>query len=166
MRRTALVLLLVAAGAPAMAQTTTNCRQIGDSWTCDTAPSTSGGFAQGMADGLRSGAAIANAFASRNQKKAAAVQFREALDAGDCDRARALAMQFGGHPEDMAAIARCVSPAQRREQLQQTLLADVSSAVREGRCDDAKMLALNANRLDVADQAMRLCTPAAPRPEP
>lgn len=38
--------------------------------------------------------------------------------------------------------------------------AQVSKAILEGRCDDAKTLALQANDLDVAEQALRLCKPA------
>jgi len=38
-------------------------------------------------------------------------------------------------------------------------MSEVSSAILEGRCKDAKEIALRQSRLDVADQAMRLCTP-------
>lgn len=41
------------------------------------------------------------------------------------------------------------------------LLATISKAILEGRCEDAKTVALTASRLDLADQAMRLCKPAA-----
>jgi hypothetical protein len=38
--------------------------------------------------------------------------------------------------------------------------AQVSKAILEGRCDDAKTIALQANDLDVAEQALRICKPA------
>jgi Sel1 repeat len=38
--------------------------------------------------------------------------------------------------------------------------AQVSKAILEGRCDDAKNIALQANDLDVAEQALRICKPA------
>ena len=49
--------------------------------------------------------------------------------------------------------------AQRQEQSKQDAMAAVSTAVLEGRCDDAKTAALQANNLDLAEQAMRLCKP-------
>jgi Gram-negative bacterial TonB protein C-terminal/Sel1 repeat len=39
--------------------------------------------------------------------------------------------------------------------------AQVSKAILEGRCDEAKSIALQANDLDVAEQALRLCKPAS-----
>lgn len=47
---------------------------------------------------------------------------------------------------------------EKREALQRS----VSQAVLEGRCDDARRIALEAGDLDAADKAMRLCTPAPP----
>jgi hypothetical protein len=44
------------------------------------------------------------------------------------------------------------------------LLATISKAILEGRCEDAKTFALTSSRLDLADQAMRLCKPAAAKP--
>jgi hypothetical protein len=38
------------------------------------------------------------------------------------------------------------------------LMANISAAVKDGRCNDAKTYALDANRLDLADQALRVCT--------
>ncbi len=46
-------------------------------------------------------------------------------------------------------------------QVNADLLATISTAILEGRCEDAKTVALTASRLDLADQAMRLCKPAA-----
>lgn len=40
------------------------------------------------------------------------------------------------------------------------VLSFISNAVLEGRCNDARYIALKLNRLDLADQAMRLCSPA------
>lgn len=38
------------------------------------------------------------------------------------------------------------------------LMANISAAVKDGRCEDAKTYALEANRLDLADQALRVCS--------
>ena len=40
------------------------------------------------------------------------------------------------------------------------LMGIISAKVRDGQCQDAKITALNAGRMDLADQAMRLCVPA------
>ena len=40
--------------------------------------------------------------------------------------------------------------------------SDVSKAILEGRCDDARMIALRAGDLDVAEQALRLCIRTPP----
>jgi hypothetical protein len=49
-------------------------------------------------------------------------------------------------------------------QAEQHLRSQVSAAVLEGRCDDAKTIALLASRIDIAEQAMRLCKPKPVRP--
>lgn len=55
------------------------------------------------------------------------------------------------------AIAR----ENRRQQYRQWLLT-IASAVKAGDCERAKGIALDQGRLDIADQAMRLCTPGGP----
>lgn len=47
------------------------------------------------------------------------------------------------------------------QQANTDLMATISKAVLEGRCEDAKTVALISSRLDLADQAMRLCKPVA-----
>jgi TPR repeat protein len=49
-------------------------------------------------------------------------------------------------------------------QAERDLRSQVSAAVLEGRCDDAKTIALLASRIDMAEQAMRLCKPKPVRP--
>jgi hypothetical protein len=44
---------------------------------------------------------------------------------------------------------------------QQRLEKKVAAAIKAGKCDEAKQIALDAGNLDVADKAMRLCTPAS-----
>lgn len=64
-----------------------------------------------------------------------------------------------------AAAQQAAQEQQRQAQLQregqgrQDLMTVVSTAVLEGRCDDAKVAALQAGNLDLAEQAMRLCKP-------
>jgi hypothetical protein len=60
---------------------------------------------------------------------------------------------------DIAARTQAVTDAVNR-QANADLLATISKAILEGRCEDAKTVALTASRLDLADQAMRLCKPA------
>lgn len=64
---------------------------------------------------------------------------------------------------DIAARTQAVTDAVNR-QANADLLATISKAILEGRCEDAKTVALTSSRLDLADQAMRLCTPAAKPP--
>jgi len=47
------------------------------------------------------------------------------------------------------------------KQAEQDLRDRVSTAVLEGRCEDAKAIALLASRLDMAEQALRICKPQA-----
>jgi hypothetical protein len=52
---------------------------------------------------------------------------------------------------------QCVTPAAlAAQQLTQSITASVAA----GQCDEAKATALHAGRMDLAEQAMRLCTPA------
>jgi hypothetical protein len=44
---------------------------------------------------------------------------------------------------------------------QRKLEKKVAAAVKAGKCDEAKQIALDAGNLDVADKAMRLCAPAS-----
>lgn len=49
----------------------------------------------------------------------------------------------------------------RTQMEQERIVGAISQAVLQGRCDDAKFIALNRRRLDLADQASRLCTKSA-----
>lgn len=64
---------------------------------------------------------------------------------------------------DIAARTQAVTDEVNR-QANADLLATISKAILEGRCEDAKTVALTSSRLDLADQAMRLCKPAAKPP--
>lgn len=63
----------------------------------------------------------------------------------------------------VAATWRQQSNVQSRQDAErradQLLRSQVSTAVLEGRCDDAKTIALQASRIDLAEQALRICTP-------
>ncbi len=64
------------------------------------------------------------------------------------------------------AIAQQQANAQQEReaarQAEQELRTQVSTAVLGGRCEDAKTIALLASRIDMAEQAMRLCKPKVP----
>lgn len=155
-RRTLLAVALLPAVAFAQ---TTDCDRTITGYSCTTKP-----------DGFR---ALGEAIAARRaqkaaaaQKKAAAEQFASAVADGRCDKARTLALQYGDARDVQIVASQCVTPQQRAEA---TLTSTVAAAVREGRCADAKDAALRASRLDLAEQAMRLCTPSTaqfrPKPE-
>lgn len=137
--------------SPVSAQTTTNCSTFAGQITCNTAPN---GFA-----------VLGRALAARRERQRAAQEFVADLQVGRCPQALAIASQYGD-ANDRAMASRCVTPeaseAARAQAAEQELLKTVATAVREGRCDAAKSAALEASRLDIADQAMRLCKPATP----
>jgi hypothetical protein len=58
---------------------------------------------------------------------------------------------------DQQGLEKKQQESDRQEELQ--LRTQVSSAILEGRCDDAKKAALLRGRIDMAEQAMRLCKP-------
>jgi hypothetical protein len=136
------------AATAAQAQTTTNCSALGGEVTCNTGPN---GFYL-----------LGRALAARRQHDQAAKAFVAALQAGRCVEAQTLAAQFGD-ANDREVAARCVTPeaaqVARANEAEQALLKTISMAVKEGRCDAAKAAALDASRLDLADQVVRICTP-------
>lgn len=118
--------------------------------------------------------------ANRRAAKAAAPLFVQALSDRRCDDAMALAVQFG-NANDQALVRQCFSDqaairrnaqvdaqiaAERQKQETDTWMGGIVTAIKEGRCDDAKASALGANRLDVADQVVRVCTPSKPSAAP
>ncbi len=142
MVRSAAFITVLALAFPAAAQTTTNCSSFGGTLTCDTAPN---GFV-----------ALGNAIRQRRERKALAEEFVSDLRDGRCDAAQAIANQYGDANDRQMASA-CVSPERQAER---ATMAMVSEAVRQGQCGEAKRIALEANRLDLADQALRVCMPA------
>lgn len=80
---------LAALPATAHAQQT-NCVRNPMGWNCNTTPNDGGAgdFAAGMQ-------ALGNAARARQTQKNAAIAFRAALEAGDCQRAMDLAIQYG-----------------------------------------------------------------------
>lgn len=184
--------------AASIAQSTTDCRMTAIGWTCDSGPSGSAQFATGMS-------ALANALNQRKRYKEMSAQFNTALQDGDCEFARNLAVAAGSNINDLRLVSKCFPKSARVEIAQSvhagncahaqalasqyemsaedrnfvsacvpkaeptttavtepvsSVMAEVSRAVKEGRCKEAKDLALEAGRLDLADQALRLCTPA------
>jgi len=68
----------------------------------------------------------------------------------------------------VAATWRQQSNVQSRQDAErradQLLRSQVSTAVLDGRCEDAKTIALQASRIDMAEQALRICTPKKVQP--
>lgn len=132
--------------AAAGAQTTTNCSAFGGEVTCNTGPN---GFY-----------VLGRAIAARREHQRAVEEFGSALREGRCSTAQAIAAQYGD-ANDRAVAAQCITPEARKAALaqvaEQELMKTVALAVREGRCDAAKAAALEASRLDLAEQAVRLC---------
>jgi hypothetical protein len=140
------------AATAAQAQTTTNCSTFAGNVNCNTAPN---GFY-----------VLGRALAARRAHDQAAKEFMAALTSGRCVEAQSLAAQYGD-ARDREVAAQCVTPeaaeaaaqAQRAKDAEDALVKNIALAVKEGRCADAKAAALDASRLDLADQALRLCTP-------
>ncbi len=100
--------------------------------------------------------AAANAAVADANRRAAAQQASQEQQL----RAQAAAQAEQTRLEQARAVER--GELQRQEQSKQNLMAAVSTAVLEGRCDDARAAALQANNLDLAEQAVRLCKPKPP----
>lgn len=148
MIRAAVLILALCLSTAAQAQTTTNCSAFGGDVTCNTQPN---GFA-----------VLGRALAIRRERQRAAEMFGAALQEGRCSDARSIAMQYGDQ-NDMAMADQCVTPEAREAEQQKALVATVTASVQAGHCDEAKATALAAGRLDIADQALRVCTPT-PKP--
>lgn len=73
-------------------------------------------------------------------------------------------MQLAQQQEQLRLQAEQVFRVQQEEERRRLLLEElnksVSTAVLEHRCEDAKNIALQAGQLDLAERAVRLCTPA------
>jgi len=126
-------------------------------------------FGQPVAGG--NGAALANAarVANARREKCAAFEAEAARQAAlaretaNAEAARAALQrqqlqifQAQQAAQERAAQAKAAEGA-RAAKSEALWMADVSNAVIEGRCKDATEIALRQSRLDVADQAMRLC---------
>ena len=117
--------------------------------------------------------AAARAQAERQRAAAAEAQRQRAAARAQAERQRAAAAEA----QRQRAAARAQAESQRLAQQQayanqqayaagqeQIFMATISRAILEGRCEDAKMAALNQSRLDLADQAMRICKPSVKKP--
>ena len=158
MRALASILALSLTSSAAAAQTT-NCQRVGTGVQCNTIssptiPDTSARDQQTFQSGI---GALAGAIQSRRHQKEVqrtVNQIETLILSGQCDEAIALTAAKGT-PSDVEVVravvkVKCVSP-------EQTMMAQASAAVSDGRCDEARSIALAASRLDVADQAMRVC---------
>ncbi len=81
---------------------------------------------------------------------------RQRAATAEAQRQRAAARAQAERQRAAAAEAQRQAYAVEKEQ---AFMAIVSQAVQAGECEDAKAIALLANRLDIADQAARICTP-------
>lgn len=105
---------------------------------------------------------------SKSAARAQAERQRAATAEAQRQRAAARAQAEKERLAKQQAYANKQAYAAGQEQL---FMATISRAILEGRCEDAKMAALNQSRLDLADQAMRICKPgvrepASPAPQP
>jgi len=147
------VALLGLIAAPASAQTNTNCISNPMGWNCTTTPPPS-------APDLSGFTALANAIRARAEHTRAIDAFRQAMRAGDCTTAQALAARYGD-ANDQVIAGRCQTQEQKDAAEQANVASLVSAAINEGRCDDAKRIALEASNLQFADIAQRVCVPKA-----
>lgn len=146
---------------PAKSQsTTTNCRRVGNEVTCNTGPTRPQTTAESISE---LSASIAAYKERKRQKEAEAVRavehdrlVREAASA-ELARAALQQQQMQIIRDEQARQRLADEDAARNVARDRDNMAQVSTAILEGRCNDAKKIALLWGRLDVADQAMRLC---------
>ena len=136
-------LALAAWPAASMAQVNTDCIRNPMGWSCQTYDPN-----QGWRD---IGTVLGNIMRQKREREAA-----------EAEAARIAAQQAGLRAQQ-DEYARQTAYAQQQQQLavqrEQDFMGVVSQAIQQGECEDAKAIALSRNRLDVADQAMRLCVP-------
>lgn len=118
--------------ATAGAQTVTKCADELGKWTCRTQPSQpQPHYQSGVWSGVERG----------------------------YDLGRAIREESAPAPETAPPRREGVLSQALREGRAEVLKQSVITAIREGRCEDAKNLAIDGGDLDLADQALRLCTP-------
>lgn len=139
-------LLGILSSGSALAQTTTNCRVgiSGRSINCNTYTPQQPSAADAIIQGYGAGLLLRDLFGSRREEE---------------ERAAAIAAERQRQAAEAAYMAQARAEAQKNE----ALFAMVSQAIQNGQCEDAKAIALADGRLDVAEKAMRLCTPKANR---
>ena len=137
--RLTLALTPVFLAIPTQAQVNTDCSWIGNTWSCETRDPNANARAWG---------AILGSIARENREE------KERQAAIEAEKARLLQQQELYRQQQMYVEQQAYATAQ-----EQTFLAIVSQAVQAGECEDAKAIALSRNRLEVADQAARICTP-------
>lgn len=151
-----IVAAALAAGS-AQAQTT-SCNRTYTGMDCTTTPPVADGgqqFVTGMA------ALGANIRAAREKKRVVEI-IKQDMAAGNCVEARSLVVQYGNASDLSLFDQRCVQ-APDPKQAQRTAVA---SLVAQGQCEDAKTYALQYGDMDLAEQAMRICTPKPAGPPP
>ena len=109
----------------------------------------------------RQRAATAEAQRQSAAARAQAERQRAATAEAQRQRAAARAQAENARLAQQQAYANQQAYAAGQEQM---FMATISRAILEGRCEDAKMAALNQSRLDLADQAMRICKPGVKKP--
>lgn len=101
---------------------------------------------------------VAAARRERCERLEAAARANAIEQQAAAEEAALRARQMEIYQEQEAARQRAAQEKAARDQW----LATVSQVVLEGRCSDAKDMALRQGRLDVADQVQRVCVPPAP----
>jgi hypothetical protein len=153
-----LIMAGMSISAPVAAQTTTYCDRFGTSVTCrTTAPQTQ----------QKSGLEQLNETLSQIRRdKEARARDKERQELDQQLRENQIKLEELNRQAEQARIQ--YEQALMREAAQRQALQDlnrqVSIAVLEHRCEDAKVMALSAGQLAMAERAMRLCTPAPKAP--
>jgi len=141
-----LIFVSILVALPVSAQTDTDCSWFGNTLSCETRERNSTARAIGALFG-------AMARADEEERERAAII--------EAEKNRLLQQQEAARKQQ-AAYMQQQAFAQQQAYLQEqerAFLTVVSQAVQAGECADAKAIALSRGRLDVADQAARLCTP-------
>ena len=154
MRCWATIWMMTFGAGQAIAQTSTNCMETAFGIRCTTTPTPKSGWEQ-INDTL---AQMRQAREERQrQKELQELEKRRAQEEAEI-AARRQAVQ--DRLEQLRLQGEQLLQQQdNQKRAAEALNQQVSQAVLEHRCDDAKTIALTAANLSLADQAMRLCTP-------
>jgi TonB family protein len=146
--------------SPVLAQTSTYCHEAGFGVRCTTTPTPKSGWEQlnDTLDQMR-----------RDREERQRQKQLQELEKRRADEEAAAAARHQVFQQKLEHLRRegerLVQQQENQQKAAEALNMTVSQAVIEHRCEDAKTIALTAGNLELADKAMRLCTPSRAGPK-